>query len=342
VSTQNPEPPYNAPYDLDPVPNGPEGAAEADRRSAFFRDVDPFPNLPPALLSSEHIADYVRVTGMLHPFFPDGDRLKPASYEARARRFIRWDDEGRKIVKDVRPCDTYVLPENSITFVQIESKIRLPAYLALRFNLRITHVHRGLLLGTGPLVDPTFKGDLLIPLHNLTAEKYVIKADEGIIWIEFTKTTHDPRWPPIRGQFFAVEGRKTDVEAERYFERANNNNPIQSSIPSAIKDARELAQKADLSAKRAVRTNRLFASIGVLAIAGLLVGAMSFAVSVVRDAAQASADARRALAENEDLKRSAIEMRAQLEALLNQVSKTQPTLNPPPSQPNVSPPSPAR
>ncbi|PDT72758.1 hypothetical protein CO675_34105 [Bradyrhizobium sp. C9] len=256
------------------------------------------------MLSSEHIADYVRVAGLLHPFDATQDRLKPASYEARAKRFIRWDDDGRKIVTEVTDGDKYELPENSIVFVQIEAKIRLPDYIALRFNLRIKHVHRGLLLGTGPLVDPGFGGDLLIPLHNLTSKKYEIDISEGIIWIEFTKTTHNSeKWPAARGAFFPIQQHKTDVPFSTYFERASKNNPIQSSIPLAVKDARELARSADSSAKKAVRTNRLFASIGVLAIAGLIMGLVNLAVSVVRDSSQSGADSRRALSENDALRR---------------------------------------
>jgi hypothetical protein len=84
-----------------------------------------------------------------------------------------------------------VLPANPITFVQVEPEFRLPNYIALRFNLRITHVHRGLLLGTGPLVDPGFRGKLLIPMHNLTASDYELATKEALIWIEFTKTTYN-------------------------------------------------------------------------------------------------------------------------------------------------------
>lgn len=292
--------PYDPPYDYYFAATDDEAKSRAD----FFRELDPFPNLPAALLSSEHVSDYVRVTGLIHPFYPTEDRLKPASYEARAKRFIRWDDDGRKIITDVEDGGSYELPENSIVFVQIESKIRLPDYIAFRFNLRIKHVHRGLLLGTGPLVDPGFAGDLLIPLHNLTSEKYVIKVDDGIIWIEFTKTSHNKeKWPPHQGKFSPIQIHKTDVPFSAYFERANQNNPIQSSIPSAVKDARELARGADASARKAVRTNRLYASIGVLAIAGLLIGLANFAVSLVRDAVQATSEARRALGENEALKR---------------------------------------
>jgi len=317
--------PYNPPYDYDFATND----DEAKSRAEFFKELDPFPDLPAALLSSEHVSDYVRVTGLIHPFYPTNDRLKPASYEARAQRFIRWDDDGRKIITDVKIGDAYELPENSITFVQIESKIRLPDYLALRFNLRIKHVHRGLLLGTGPLVDPGFGGDLLIPLHNLTSKKYVITVDEGIIWIEFTKTSHnEKKWPSARGKFFPIQGHKTDVPFSTYFERANQNNPIQSSIPSAVKDARELARSADASAKKAVRTNRLYASIGVLAIAGLMIGLGNLAISIVRDAAQAAAESRRALGENEALRRDLELSNRKIMELENRVSGLGDKLNP--------------
>ena len=47
---------------------------------------------------------------------------------------------------------------NSIVFVECDLDFRLPDFIALRFNLQIRHVHRGLLLGTGPLVDPGYRG----------------------------------------------------------------------------------------------------------------------------------------------------------------------------------------
>ena len=54
--------------------------------------------------------------------------------------------------------DEFTLEANSIAFVQVEPVFRLPDYIALRFNLKITHVHRGIL-----------------------------------IWIEFTKTSSLPK-----------------------------------------------------------------------------------------------------------------------------------------------------
>jgi hypothetical protein len=187
--------------------------------------------------------------------------------------FIRWDEDGHKTISSVAAGQTYVLPANSITFALIESRIMLPSYIAMRFNLRIKHVHRGLLLGTGPLVDPEFVGDLLIPLHNLTSDEYEINSDEGLIWMEFTKTSHIPDPSSSVGH---LEEHKRDVGFETYFERASGNNPIRSSIPQAIREARERVSMAERSARIASRTNQLFAGIGVLAIAAAIITLLTY------------------------------------------------------------------
>ena len=56
---------YNPPYDNLPFA---QSDAEAKERARFFRNVDPFPDIDPALLWEKHFIDYVRVTGMLYPF----------------------------------------------------------------------------------------------------------------------------------------------------------------------------------------------------------------------------------------------------------------------------------
>jgi hypothetical protein len=98
---------------------------EAESRSEKYRgaDVDPFPEIPPALLSSEHIKAYVRETGMIYPFRDDRERLKSASYEVNAGgQFIYWDEKGNKIATPIKKDGTFTLPPNSISFVQIESR----------------------------------------------------------------------------------------------------------------------------------------------------------------------------------------------------------------------------
>jgi deoxycytidine triphosphate deaminase len=284
---------------------------EAKERARDWRDEDPFLDVKPALLSQQHIKDYVRVTGMLWPFeHQNEERLKAASYEAWPIRFIRWDEDGRKIVDDLRENyekykeEGYRLERNSITFMEIDTDIRLPTYIALRFNLSITHVHRGLLLGTGPLVDPGFDGNLLIPIHNLTSAPYNI--NRGVIWFEFTKTSGPTTLP---GHF---KKRKINVRSETYFERASGNNPIQ----SANLETQKTANEAKAEARKATKTNTFFASLGFLAILGMILAAVSFGVSVIRDA-------NKALAETEVLKNQAEALRKDLQEAIRKSSEDQ-------------------
>ena len=103
----------------------------AKRRAAFARDRDPFPRRAPALLSSEHIQEYVKHTAMIHPFYPNSERLKPASYEVYpGKKIIYWDDKDQVNVDTISKDGKYKLRANSITFLQIESRLQLPNYIA--------------------------------------------------------------------------------------------------------------------------------------------------------------------------------------------------------------------
>ena len=176
----------------------------AEQLHKAYRDKDPFPEIQPALLNSADIADYVLRTGMIWPFDPKC--LGPASYEMSfSGEYLYWGDDG-KMVGHWDKCEEskLVLKKNSITYVSVKEKFRLPHYIAVRFNLRVKHVHRGLLLGTGPLVDPGFQGNLLIPIHNLTENEYIIPLGDDLISAEFTKISPYFTW---HHNLFPQEGR---------------------------------------------------------------------------------------------------------------------------------------
>ena len=151
---------------------------------------DPLLKVPDALLSAEHIVHLVEHTGAVAPFFVGGShaRLKLASYEGRIGDSAYWYNN-KRMLERLDVTKQLFVPRNSIVFVECDLDFRLPDNIALRFNLQILHVHRGLLLGTGPLVDPGYWGKLCIPLHNLTDEDYFIDKDDGLIWVEFSKTS---------------------------------------------------------------------------------------------------------------------------------------------------------
>jgi deoxycytidine triphosphate deaminase len=221
--------------------------AEAADRAAKFLKADPFPSIPLALLSSAEIDDYVRATALLYPF--DSRSLKPASYGVHVGgEFIRWDDEGRRIDEVVKRGSSCVLPANSVCFIQLEPYFRVPNYLALRAGLRITHLHRGLSTGSAPLVDPGFSGKLLIPLYNLTSTDYNLDTNQPLVWLEFIKTTFGFRPTEAEASakryFVGLPAAKLNLTADAYLRKANAGNPIRSSLPAAVTDARTSAQQA--------------------------------------------------------------------------------------------------
>jgi len=66
--------------------------------------------------------------------------------------------------------------------------------MVLRFNLRVRNAYKGLLLGTGPVIDPGYTGKIFIPLHNFTSNEYCIKTNAALIDVEFTKLSFNNAW----------------------------------------------------------------------------------------------------------------------------------------------------
>ena len=171
---------------------------DADWKKHPYYNQDPFPGILPALLNSADIEKYVDEECLLEKSSFDRERMKPASYEMRfLGQLYHWEQADGKLEKkdeEVSDGQVIMLKKNSISYLWTQERLRLPEYIAARFNLRISDVHKGILLGTGPLIDPGFSGRLLIPLHNLTDVDYQFKGGDGIIWVEFTKVSRNTYW----------------------------------------------------------------------------------------------------------------------------------------------------
>jgi deoxycytidine triphosphate deaminase len=136
------------------------------------------------MLSADRIQFYVHQARMIDPFDPA--RLKPASYALSLGPTYLIEDE----LQHLTPLNpTLRIPQNSIVFVAMREVLRLPHYIAARFNLSIDLVYQGLLLGTGPQVDPGFQGVLSCPLHNISNEPIRINLGDHLATIDFIKTS---------------------------------------------------------------------------------------------------------------------------------------------------------
>lgn len=158
-----------------------------------FAEFDPFPDIPDSLLNSEDIIKYVLTTGMIEPF--NIEKLAGALYTCDfSGEYYFWNQDKVQKCNILGDDDELTLLPNSITYLAVKEFFRIPLYIALRFNLRVRDVYKGLLLGTGPIVDPNFIGQLFIPLHNLTSNHYIIKKGAKLIDVEFTKLSRNNSW----------------------------------------------------------------------------------------------------------------------------------------------------
>lgn len=114
--------------------------------------------------------------------------VRPAAYTLRiGKEFV--DSRGRPGCLDDEKNPYFEMEPNSIVYVSTYEKLDLPYYIAARFNLRVKWVYRGILLGTGPQVEPGYRGFLSCPLYNLTDRPIRIRFREDFATIDFERTT---------------------------------------------------------------------------------------------------------------------------------------------------------
>lgn len=271
----------------------------AIERAKYFREFDPFFNdIDPALLNSAHVSNYIRTIGMVWPFEPDN--LSGVTLSLTVGDLaLYWDEEKKKIRKEIKVEKEFVLKSNTIVYVSIGEELRLPEYIIARFNLRVTNAYKGLLLGTGPIVDPRFEGKLFIPLHNLTNNDYIFYHGDTFIEMEFTKLSRVDKWknpPPnipdtISLKFtdgvYKVWKPKSDKikpedrDIDYYLRKANSGGSINSSLPSLKQDTKEAIDKATKTSEK-VETSLSRFNVGLLFSFAALLTAIVGIVNVFR------------------------------------------------------------
>lgn len=147
-----------------------------------------------AVLLAEEIKWYVDEGLLIAKEDFNEDKLKGASYSMTPDLDGAWiiNKEGQHNPLEKRRDDKgeyFLVPKNALVYIRIKERLIIPYYIIGRHNLKIKYVYRGLLLGTGPQVDPGYCGQLIIPLHNLTDNNVEIYLDDSFISIDFVRTS---------------------------------------------------------------------------------------------------------------------------------------------------------
>lgn len=165
-----------------------EKKKDKERRDTISKDFwqDPQPKIRGILLS-DMIQYYQKKTRMIGRY--SEKCLEAASYQLRLGA-IYYQNGERGELSEVNPH--LRLPPNSLTYVSSFEEIHLPYYIVARFNLKVKLIYKGILLGTGPQVDPGFRGKLSCPLYNISSNEVFLKYKQAFAIIDFIKSTPFP------------------------------------------------------------------------------------------------------------------------------------------------------
>ncbi len=187
-------------------------------------------DIPSGMLSSPQIGQCLKL-GLLLTNHADAN-LRSATYDMRlGDTAFRYENEkrlefhlGPQIDKNHAVDNTLVFAPNSLTFVNTIEDFNMPADIIARFNLKSNWVHKGLLLGTAPIVDPQFCGKMMLPIHNFSSNLVQINYGDALVAVEFTKTL------PIGPGY--VPNPEPEGKLLRYIDSAGK---VESSVYQALK-----------------------------------------------------------------------------------------------------------
>lgn len=272
-------------------------ARKETEKYAEYKSKDPFPKVGEALLNSVDLLMYLLKVGIVEPF--DVNKLKGVTYQCTFSGEAHRFNQDSQCMEEINLDDTneLILEKNSITYLKIEEKFHVPEYMILRFNLSVSNAYKGLLLGTGPIVDPGFEGNLFIPLHNLTGNEYVIKKGAPLIRVEFTKLSRHIDWKNKRKNLFPllkpitkstprnagfskfIESALLDSDDKKFYTNGGAIS-VRSSIPDVISSSAKQAEEAQKSAKTAAGTVKKIRNWSIVGAISVALAAITIIISV--------------------------------------------------------------
>jgi len=259
--------------------------------------IDPDPAVSAGLLLSDRILFYCQRVLLVWPY--DQRFIEPASYTLHAgREYLVSTESGQIESRNLEIDGKVIVPPNGLIYIQFFEEVNLPHYMIARFNLRVSQVYRGLLLGTGPQVDPGFRGRLGCPIHNFTDRDKTIEFGDDLATIDFQKTTPlgETYWPGMNvGQiadrdFEAMRAGVTPIGGLngapcKIFNKRNNvvfasylpaGQSVRSSVAALNTKVDNAQREVDLAKKQIVFYRR----VGLGALGALLVGLVTLFLTV--------------------------------------------------------------
>ncbi len=117
-------------------------------------------------------------------------QVQSASYDLRLGQKCYLGSE-KKIIMLSKDDPILTIPPQDVAVLSTVEKLKLPLNVIGRWNIRIGLIYQGVLLVSGPQVDPGYNDHLYCVLYNFSTNDVHLRYEDHIATIDFATTTDD-------------------------------------------------------------------------------------------------------------------------------------------------------
>lgn len=193
------------------------------------------------------------------------DCLQPASYDMRLGEEAITSSGREKI----NPADKGLLtiPGGDFALVTTHERVKLTPKMTGHIGLRSHYARKGLILLSGPQIDPGFQGVLVVGINNVSPSNLVIPYKERFCTVEFHELHEDAK-RPYEGEYQSqagISGRDLELLAEA---KGMTFGQVISTISALTTDVKSLADSVNTLRTVVIMT---ISAVGVVLAVGLAV-----------------------------------------------------------------------
>ena len=144
------------------------------------------------MLTDREIRDAIRSEDLgIEPF--TGASLQSASYDLRvgAQAFLSGSDS----ITDVSNKGLVIIEPGEFAMIATDETVHCSAHVAAQLGLDSKYARQGLVLLSGPQVDPGFRGVLIVRVTNLSPRRVTLTYRAPFLTVQFFMLSHDVAKP---------------------------------------------------------------------------------------------------------------------------------------------------
>ena len=142
---------------------------------------------------------------VLDPFDPN--RIEPASYDVRVGNWAFASSSKEKL--NLAQKGVLIIEAGEFAVLESRERIELDNKTAGQLGLRSEYARHGLLMLSGPQIDPGFKGIIVVRMINLAPKSVALPYEAPFLTVQFFRLSH-----PVANLYSGPHQGQTGISAQ--------------------------------------------------------------------------------------------------------------------------------